>query len=171
MSELLWWIFALTAVGGGVGTVVARSPIASLLSLVVSFFCLAGIYVLLGAHFIAAVQVIVYAGAILVLFLFVIMLLNLGHDVRSDTRNLGWIIMGSVAAGVIGWAIARAVSGPDTVVQLGGSESIQTAVTELNAVGAVAEPLFRDYFVAFELTSVLLLVAIVGAVLLAKRKV
>jgi NADH-quinone oxidoreductase subunit J len=171
MSQLLWWIFALTAVGGAVGTVVARSPIASLLSLVVSFFCMAGIYVLLGAHFIAAVQVIVYAGAILVLFLFVIMLLNLGNDVRSDARNLGWIVAGSVAAGVIGWAIARAVSGPDMVPQLGGSEAIRTAVQERNAIGAVAEPLFRDYVVAFELTSVLLLVAIVGAVLLAKRKV
>jgi NADH-quinone oxidoreductase subunit J len=171
MSQLLWWIFALTAVGGAVGTVVARSPIASLLSLVVSFFCMAGIYVLLGAHFIAAVQVIVYAGAILVLFLFVIMLLNLGHDVRTDARNLAWIVAGSASAGVIGWAVARAVSTPDTIPQLGGSEATRAAVQELNAIGAVAEPLFRDYVVAFELTSVLLLVAIVGAVLLAKRKV
>jgi len=171
MSQLLWYVFASVAIGGAIGTVTRRNPIASLLFLVVSFFAMAGIYVILGAHFIAAVQVIVYAGAILVLFLFVIMLLNLGHDYRSDMRGGVWIVTGSIVAGVIGWAVSNAVRQPDVIPQLGGRESIDAAVREMNAVGAIAEPLFRDYVVAFELTSILLLVAIVGAVLLAKRRV
>jgi NADH-quinone oxidoreductase subunit J len=171
MSQLLWYVFASVAIGGAIGTVTRRNPIASLLFLVVSFFAMAGIYVILGAHFIAAVQVIVYAGAILVLFLFVIMLLNLGHDYRSDLRGGVWIVTGSIVAGVIGWAVANAVRQPDSIPQLGGRASIDAAVEEMNAVGAIAEPLFRDYVVAFELTSILLLVAIVGAVLLAKRRV
>ncbi|HUF70454.1 MAG TPA: NADH-quinone oxidoreductase subunit J [Longimicrobiales bacterium] len=171
MSHLLWWVFASIAIGGAIGTVTRRSPIASLLFLVVSLFSVAAIYVILGAHFIAAVQVIVYAGAILVLFLFVIMLLNLGHDYRSDIRGGVWIVAGSAAAGVVGWAIARSVMVPGSTAQLGGRESIEAAVQEMNAVGAIADTLFRDFVVAFELTSLLLLVAIVGAVLLAKRRV
>jgi NADH-quinone oxidoreductase subunit J len=171
MSELLWWVFASVAVAGAAGTVLSRNPIGSLLFLVASFFSIAGVYVILGAHFIAAVQVIVYAGAILVLFLFVIMLLNLGHEYRPDMRHAGWVMAGSASAGVIGWALWSAVTTPDSIPQLGGAQSIDAAVREMNAVGAVAEPLFRDFVVAFELTSVLLLVAIVGAVLLAKRKV
>jgi len=171
MSSLLWWIFASMAIGGAMGTVTRRSPVASLLFLVVSFFSIAAIYVILGAHFIAAVQVIVYAGAILVLFLFVIMLLNLGHDYRSDLRGGAWMLAGSVAAGLIFWAIASSAVQPASVPDLGGRQSIDAAVQQLNAVGAIAEPLFRDFAVPFELTSILLLVAIVGAVLLAKRRV
>jgi NADH-quinone oxidoreductase subunit J len=171
MVDLLWWVFASIAIGGAIGTITRRNPIASLLFLVLSFFALAGIYVLLGAHFIAAVQVIVYAGAILVLFLFVIMLLNLGHDYRSDLRGGAWIVAGFVSAGVIGWAVSRSVTEPAAFVERGGQEAIETSIRELGAVGAIAQPLFREFVVAFELTSILLLVAIVGAVVLAKRKV
>lgn len=173
MTQLLWWVFASLALGGGVGMILSRKPIASLLFLVLSFFSLAAIYVLLGAYFIAALQVIVYAGAIMVLFLFTIMLLNLGHDYRSDMRGAGWIIVGFTAAGVIGWALSWAFGGSaaTSVIQLGGGDRIDAAVRELNAVGAIASPLFRDFVVPFELTSILLLVAVIGAVLLAKRKV
>ena len=171
MNEILWWVFASLAVLGGIGTVTSRSPVSSLFFLMLAFFNLAAIYVLLGAHFIAAVQVIVYAGAILVLFMFVIMLLNLGHDYRPDVRGAVWIVLGSITAGVVGWALTQAFSEPDAVVQLGGREVIEASVRELNAVGAIAQPLFRDFVVPFEVTSVLLLAAIVGAVLLAKRRV
>ncbi len=173
MTELLWWVFASLALGGGVGMLMSRSPVASLLFLVLTFFSLAAIYVLLGAFFIAALQVIVYAGAIMVLFLFTIMLLNLGHDYRSDIRGAGWVLVGFTTAGVAGWAIARAFGSPSSqaVAQLGGAERIDASMRELNVVGAVATPLFRDHVVAFELTGILLLVAIIGAVLLAKRRV
>jgi NADH-quinone oxidoreductase subunit J len=167
MSQLFWWIFASLAVGGGIGTVSSRNPMASLLFLVLSFFSLAALYVLLGAHFIAAIQIIVYAGAILVLFLFVIMLLNLGHDYRSDLRQGGWIIAAFVSAGLVGWAISRAVQ--DAPAALPATTA--APAPEANAVGAIAYPMFQSYVVQFEMIGVLLLVAIVGAVLLAKRRV
>jgi NADH-quinone oxidoreductase subunit J len=171
MTELLWWVFASLAIGGGIGMLVSRTPVASLLFLVLSFFSLAAIYVLLGAFFIAVLQVIVYAGAIMVLFLFTIMLLNLGHDYRSDVRGAGWVLVGSTAAGVIAWALVSTFGRGGGVVELGGADRIDAALLEYNAVGAIAEPLFRDFVVPFELTSLLLLVAIIGAVLLAKRRV
>ncbi|HEX2168113.1 MAG TPA: NADH-quinone oxidoreductase subunit J [Longimicrobiales bacterium] len=171
LAQLLWWVFASLAVGGGLGMVTRRNPVASLLFLVLTFFSLAALYVLLGAHFIAAIQIIVYAGAIMVLFLFVIMLLNLGHDYQADLRGGLWIVVGFVAAGTVGWFIWQSFGGPGAVVQRGGAQEIAASVEQLNAVGAIAYPLFRDYIVPFELVGVLLLVAIIGAVLLAKRRV
>jgi NADH-quinone oxidoreductase subunit J len=171
LTQLLWWVFASLAVGGGLGMVTRRNPVASLLFLVLTFFSLAAIYVLLGAHFIAAIQIIVYAGAIMVLFLFVIMLLNLGHDYQSDLRGGLWIVTGFVAAGVMGWLLFRNLAGPGAVVDRAGAQQIAASVEQLNAVGAIAHPLFRDYLVPFELVGVLLLVAIVAAVLLAKRRI
>ena len=171
LPQLLWWVFASMALGGALGMVTRRNPVASLLFLILTFFSLAAIYVLLGAHFIGAIQVIVYTGAIMVLFLFVIMLLNLGHDYQSDLRGGIWIVLAFVFAGSIGFSVWWAMQGQDAIVRADGAVRTQTAVAELNAVGAIAQPLFRDFAVPFELTSVLLLVAIVGAVLLAKRRV
>lgn len=170
-EQILWWIFASLAVGGAIGMVTRQNPIASLLFLVLSFFSVAAIYVLLGAHFIGAVQVIVYAGAIMVLFLFVVMLLNLGHDYRPDLRGGAWLLAAFVSAGVVGYFLTRAFTGEGVVVQRGGAELIERSAERLNAVGVIAEPLFRTYVVPFELTSILLLVAVIGAVLLAKRRV
>jgi NADH-quinone oxidoreductase subunit J len=171
LTQLLWWVFASIAVGGGLGMVTRRNPVASLLFLVLTFFSLAAVYVLLGAHFIAAIQIIVYAGAIMVLFLFVIMLLNLGHDYQSDIRGGLWIVVGFVAAGVIGWMVWQSFGAAGAIISRDGEAQIAAAVQELNAVGAIAQPLFRDHLVAFELVGILLLVAIVGAVLVAKRRV
>ncbi len=170
-TQLLWWVFASMTVGGGLGTITRRNPVASLLFLVLTFFSLAAIYVLLGAHFIAAIQVIVYAGANMVLFLFTIMLLNLGHDYQSDLRGGLWIVVGFVFAGTIGFGVWYALQGQNVIAQMGGQERIASSVSQMNAVGAIANPLFRDFVVPFELTSILLLVAIIGAVLLAKRRV
>jgi NADH-quinone oxidoreductase subunit J len=171
MIELLWWVFAALAIGGAIGMITARNPVASLLFLVMTFFGLAAIYVLLGAHFIAAVQIIVYAGAIMVLFLFTIMLLNLGHDYASDLRRGLWIVAGFMAAGIMGFVISRTLTVPQVVASSGQGAAIDAAVRELGAVGAIGQPLFRNFIVPFELTSLLLLVAAVGAVLLAKRRV
>jgi NADH-quinone oxidoreductase subunit J len=171
VSELLWWVFASLAIGGALGMVTRRNPVAGLLFLVLTFFSLAALYLLLGAHFIGAIQIIVYAGAIMVLFLFVIMLLNLGHDYRADIRGGGWIVAGFVAAGVIGYVLSSAFMGPQPMLVDSQAATIEAAVRESNAVGAIALPLFRDHVVAFELVGILLLVAIVGAVLLAKRRI
>ena len=171
LTQLLWWVFASIAVGGGLGMVTRRNPVASLLFLVLTFFSLAALYVLLGAHFIAAIQIIVYAGAIMVLFLFVIMLLNLGHDYQADLRGGAWIVVAFAVAGTVGWFVWQSFGTPGAVVQREGAARIAASVEQLNAVGAVAQPLFRDYLVPFELVGILLLVAIIGSVLLAKRRV
>ncbi len=167
----LFVVFAVVAIGGGIGMVSSRNPVASLLFLVVTFFSLAGIYVLLNAQFIAAVQVIVYAGAIMVLFLFVIMLLNLGSDYHADIRRFGWIVAGFVAAGIIGGILSSGLTQPGLLAGGGGGALVDASVRDVGVVGAVAFPLFRDFAVPFEVTSLLLLVAAIGAVLLAKRRV
>jgi NADH-quinone oxidoreductase subunit J len=171
MTELIWWVFAALAIGGAAGMVGGRSPVASLLSLVLTLFSLGVLFVLMDAHFIGVIQVIVYAGAIMVLFLFVIMLLNLGHDYRSDIRGVGWIAAASALSGVVFWLITRtfldvqelAVAGPGTLPAV--------AMEEHGAVGAIAMPLFEQYVVGFELVALLLLAAIIGAMLLAKRRI
>jgi len=171
VTEVLFFIFAAVAVGGAVGVVMSRSPVASLLFTVATLASTAGIYVLLEAHFLAAVQIIVYAGAVMVLFLFVIMLLNLGHEYRRDIRGNVALIMGFAVTGAIGGLLARQLGSGSAGLEtnLGAGDAIDAALREHGAVGAIAQPLFTDYVVPFELTGILLLVAIVGALVLAKN--
>ncbi len=172
MIEVLFFVFAAVAVGAAVGVVVSRSPMASLLFMVATLASTAGIFVLLEAHFLAAVQIIVYTGAIMVLFLFVIMLLNLGHEYQQDMRGKFAMILGFAVTGGIGGLLARQVGGGTSGLEatLGSSDALDAALREYGAVGAIAQPLFTDYVVPFELTGILLLVAIVGALVLAKKE-
>ena len=101
MVDILFYIFAFVAIGSGIGVVMARNPVASLLFMVTALASIAGVYVLLEAHFLAAIQIMVYAGAIMVLFLFVIMLLNLGHDYQRDLRGGVWAILSFVITGAL----------------------------------------------------------------------
>ena len=169
--DVLWFIFAFMALGGGIGMVIGRNPVASLMSLVLTLFSLGVLFLLMEAHFVAAVQVIVYAGAIMVLFLFVIMLLNLGHDYQSDLRGTAWIAMGSAAFGGLAWLLSDIVTSPSMMIEPGPGMLPAAAMAEHGIIGAIAIPLFRDYVVAFEITSLLLLAAIIGAILLAKRRI
>ena len=172
ITEFFFLLFLVMAAVGSVMVVASRNPVASLMFLVLTLFALAGLFVLLDAHFLAAVQVIVYAGAIMVLFLFVIMLLNLGNEQRSDLRGL----TGKGSALVVGAAI---FAGLATVVRRGsatdmaagmGAETVRAVLESRGALGAIADPLYRTYLVPFEVTSLLLLVAVVGAIVLARRK-
>ena len=171
MTEVLFFIFAAVALGGAVGVVMSRSPVASLLFMVTTLASTAGIFVLLEAHFLAAVQIMVYAGAIMVLFLFVIMLLNLGHEYQRDIRGIVAMIIGFAVTGGMGgllaWQLGSGTSGLET--NLGPGDAIDAALREHGAVGAIAQPLFTEYVVPFELTGILLLVAIVGALVLAPK--
>jgi len=173
MSSLAFWIVAAVTVGGALGVVLSRSPVASLLFTVTALAGIAAAFVLLEAHFLAAIQVIVYAGAIMVLFLFVIMLLNLGHDQLRDLKLSVFSVFAFVSVGALAWIISTRVLGagefPVTSVAPGG-EAIDQAVRDYGAVGAIARPLYTDYVVAFEVTGVLLLVAIVGALALARKR-
>jgi NADH-quinone oxidoreductase subunit J len=168
-----FYLFGVIAVASAITFVTRRSPVAAALWLVNTMFCLAAMYVLLDAHFIGVIQVLVYAGAIMVVFLFVIMLLNLGHPSEiADTRGLGWKLAAG-AVGVLMLAELLTLQKAVPVVALAVPyEYVAVQVRDQGAVGAVAAPLFAadGYLLAFELTSVVLLVAIVGAVVLGRRR-
>jgi NADH-quinone oxidoreductase subunit J len=166
-----FYLFALIAIGAALTFVTRRSPVPAALWLVVTMFALSAIYVMLDAHFVGAIQVLVYAGAIMVVFLFVVMLLNLGHpDEISDIRGK-W---GRIVAGLLGVIMLAEVGtllrtpSPASLVRDPriAAEELET----LNAVGSIAKPLFGEYVVAFEVTSLVLLVAIIGAVVLGRRR-
>ena len=172
MTDILFILFAVVATMSAVGVVLGRSPVASLLFMVTTLASVAGIYVLLEAHFLAAIQVMVYAGAIMVLFLFVIMLLNLGHEYRRDLVTGVRAVLGFVVAGLTAGILYRIFLGTGGELFADGpaAAAIDAAIREKGAAGVIAEPLFTDYVVAFELTGLLLLVAIVAAVALAKPR-
>ena len=172
IADFFFVLFAVMAIGGATAMVFSRNPVASLLYLVMAFFAMSGIFVLLDAHFIAAVNVIVYAGAILVLFLFVIMLLNLGHTRRTDLRGPAVRMVGIVVAGAVFGLLLVMLRGGHATSMAGGmgQATLDAMLQAQGAVGVVAEPMFRSYLVPFEITSLLLLVAIVGAIVLARRR-
>ena len=171
MIDILFYIFAAVAIGGALGVVLAKSPVGSLLFMVTTLASLAGTFVLLEAHFLAAIQIIVYAGAIMVLFLFVIMLLNLGHDYQRDLRGGAYAILSFVVVGLMAGLLARQIGISGGFEPGEEAAAIDAALLEHGVVGAIAQPLYTTYVVPFEITGILLLVAIVGAIVLAKRNV
>ncbi len=150
--------------------ILQRNPVASAIYLIITIFCLAGIYLLLNAPFIAIIQVLVYAGAIMVLFLFVIMLLNLEKEQKRRMTHHLWqkglgIFLGVVLLAQIGLIFQsfflggrKGILSPEKIAAVGNTET-------------VARLLFTDYLLPFEITSVLLLVAIIGAIVLAKKQI
>jgi len=161
MHLILFLFFGGICVAGAVNLLVQRHPINSALSLVVVMASLAGEYLLLGAEFVAAIQVIVYAGAIMVLFIFTIMLLNAGEEERSKGSRVA-ILLGvpGVAIGsvLVAWTLLRHSNTPWVpMFALPGDPRV------------IARLLFRDFLLPFEVTSVLILIAIMGAVVLASK--
>ena len=144
---------------------VGRNPVYSAISLVGCFFCLAGLYVLLAAHLLAAVQIIVYAGAIMVLFTFVIMLLNLNDDELGEARYTGAKFVGVLS---IGFVFAKMVK---VIGESTPSYPATFLEDDYGSIYAVGNMLLREFLVPCELVSILLLVAIIGAIILAKKKV
>jgi NADH-quinone oxidoreductase subunit J len=166
-----FYFFGIVGIASALAFVTRKSPVAAALWLVNTMFCLAALYVLLDAQFIGAMQVLVYAGAIMVVFLFVIMLLNLGHASElADARGMWW----KLAAGLVGLALLAQVFAltrahvPEALTLPENALAAQFART--GAIAPLAGPLFNEYLLAFEVTSVLLLAAVVGAVVLGKRK-
>jgi NADH-quinone oxidoreductase subunit J len=165
---IIFWAFAGLAVVSALSCITRRSPVASALWLVVTLFSLAALFVLLDAQFIAVLQVLVYAGAIMVLFLFVIMLLNLGRPGPTDLKGPVGLGVGVLLAGLLlVQLLGLRQAAPGLALAPG---AVARAAAEQGMVPAVARPLFGAYLVPFEITSILLLAAIVGAVVLAKRK-
>jgi len=168
-AELITFvILAAVSVGSAIGMVMNRSAVYSALLLVINFFCLAGFYVLLQAQFIAAVQVVVYAGAIMVLFLFVLMMIGVEHEEalketirgqRTTAAVLGILLLAGVgtAVGTKAFSFAK---GSARLAQVNAGGNVQ----------AVGRLLFTHYAFAFEATGVLLVVAAVGALVLGRRR-
>jgi NADH-quinone oxidoreductase subunit J len=166
-EALLFYVFGAVAVAASLLVIAQRNPIYSVLLLIASFGALSGLYVLLDAPFVAVIQIIVYAGAIMVLFLFVVMLLNAPHE--DTDEDLAAPSARPRAAMRFGAALAVALI-VELVWALGrGAESGQFAGGAVSSVGAIGRSLFTDYAFPFEVTSVLILIAMVGAVVLARR--
>ena len=157
-------ILAIPLISFAVGVVISKSPVYAAMNLVAAFFCLAGIYVLLMAHLIAFMQVLVYAGAVMVLFLFVIMLISLGDEHLVRERYRGMQLLGAVGAvgiaAVLAWAIMDVARAEPAALS-----------ADFGTVKAVGRVLYTQYLLPFEATSLLLLAAIVGAVVVAKERI
>jgi NADH-quinone oxidoreductase subunit J len=162
MEMVVFGILAAVAVAAGVGVIAQRSAVRSALFLLVNFCCLAGLYILLNAQFVAVVQVIIYAGAVVVLFLFVVMLLGMERaEEAPDTRRYQWIaavLLGVLLLAGMVWALIPA-----------GRETIQ-ALSPTDNVQEIGAALLTQFAIPFELASVVLLVAIIGAVVLARKR-
>jgi NADH-quinone oxidoreductase subunit J len=164
MYLVIFFIFGALCIAGALNLLLQRHPINSALSLIVVMTSLAVLYLLLGAEFLAAAQVIVYSGAIMVLFTFVIMLLNAGKEERTRGSRAAYLVGFPGVAALLGLLtyIFLSVRGPLGNAQLGGASLVTTS--DLSRV------LFRDLLLPFEVTSVLILVAILGAVALARKE-
>jgi NADH-quinone oxidoreductase subunit J len=170
MDGILFWVLAAAAVTASVLVVGQRNPMYSVLLLILSFGALSGLYTMLGSPFVAVIQIIIYAGAIMVLFLFVVMLLNAQEEEMpsgklarmvggAGPRRFGAVLAGLLAVQLF-WAL-RTLSVAETMPS---SRAPSTTVREIGV------KLFREYSFAFEATSVLILVAMVGAIILARKE-
>jgi NADH-quinone oxidoreductase subunit J len=158
---IIFFVLAALAVGGALSLIFQKHPIHSALSLIVVMVSLAGLYLLQGAEFVAAVQIIVYAGAIMVLFIFVIMLLNAGEEDPGNVSRLAKFVgvpLGIVFLAEMAFWVGRATS------HLGSGQPQVVSTLDLSTL------LFREYVFPFELTSFLILIALLGALVLARRE-
>jgi NADH-quinone oxidoreductase subunit J len=165
MSPFLFWIFALMTLIFGAAVVLNRNPVASALSLVVSFLGLAALFVSLDAYFVGIIQVLVYAGAVMVLFLFIIMLLNLQVEKR---HRINWL----AAAGGVGVALILLIQVVFTIRHFEATRQTLPALpaSTIDDVRNIGALLFRNYNLPLQIVGVLVLVATVGVVLLSKRE-
>ena len=160
---IVFFVLAAMAILGALNLIIQRHPIHSALSLIVVMVALAGLYLLMGAEVVAAVQIIVYGGAIMVLFVFVIMLLNAGVEEHTNVSKLAGVAGVPLAVALMGFLAAEVARSTDTV----------QAAAQTGAVAptkALANLLFQEFVYPFELTSFLILVAILGAIVLAQRE-
>lgn len=163
VTQILFWFLSFLAVGSAVMVVASKNPVHSILYLIITFFAISGHYILLNAQFIAIVNIIVYAGAIMVLFLFVVMLMNLNADTEPPHKSK-YLVYGGVIAGcslllVLVAALKQTAAG--TLELKSGSTGL---------IENLGKTLFTDFVFPFEISSVLFLSAMIGAVVISKRE-
>jgi len=168
IKTVLFYAFALLVLGGGVLTITRRNAVHSAISLIVSLLGVAGLYLLQEAQFLFAVQIVLYVGGIMVLFLFVIMLVNLDQAAAERQFNRQWLVGLAAVAAVaaeVGYFLYRGKQAFHV------ADVAAAAPSALGNTETVADSLFSEYLLPFELASILLLVAIVGSVVMAKKRI
>lgn len=164
MELFLFVIFSAGAIAGSLMVIIRRNPMQSAIFLILSMLCLAGLYALLQASFIAIIQILIYAGAVMVLMLFVIMMLNLREEELQWEKKDGFWALGIVAAIVVMFEFARFLTSFPTL-------QARPLPGDFGTVGAVGKILFKEYLLPFELISVLLLIGIIGSVMYSRKKI
>lgn len=168
LAPIIFFVLAIIAIASAVGVLVARSPIYSALSLVMNLLCVAGIYLTMSASFIGVLQILVYAGAIMVLVLFVIMLLNLEAPSMKELSDVGWAPIAGFFLGVIVLAqlLYTILAGLDVPLESEVSAEVAAQTGSAETLGLM---LFTEYALHLQVAALLLLAAAIGAVMLAKR--
>ena len=164
ITQILFWLLAVLSIFSALMVVASKNPVYSVLWLIVTFFSISGHYILLNAQFLAIVNIIVYAGAIMVLFLFVIMLMNLGR--LAEPQKHRWLrIAGVVAGGCLLLVFVAALKNIEIKKQIA-----ETNTGEIGLIENLGKALFNEYVVPFEISSILFLSAMVGAVVIGKKE-
>ncbi len=163
LTTLLFLLLSIMAAGAGIMMLVSKNPVHSILWLIIVFFAISGHYILLNAQFLAVVNIIVYAGAIMVLFLFVVMLMNLNVD-TEPARNYKLQLIGVVSGG--GLLLVLVAS----VMKLQQAQPVQVKIGDDGLIANLGKSLFTNYVLPFEISSVLFLSAIIGAVVIGRKE-
>ncbi len=161
IQVILFWILSVAALSCALGVVLSRNPVNSVMFLILTFFAISGHYILMNAQFLAVVNIIVYAGAIMVLFLFVIMLMNLNADVEPQKSRLIQLA-GILSGGSLFLVLIAAMRGSILV-------PLEETPTEIGLIQNLGRTLFTDYVLPFEISSVLFLSAMIGAIVIGKK--
>lgn len=163
IQQILFWFLTLMAIGCALGVVLSRNPVTSVIFLILTFFAISGHYLLLNAQFLSIVNIIVYAGAIMVLFLFVIMLMNLNSDTEPQKS---WLVQlaGVISGGTLFLVIIAAVSKASRIGML------ESGSSDIGLIRNLGKTLFTDFVLPFEISSVLFLSAMIGAIVIGKKE-
>jgi NADH-quinone oxidoreductase subunit J len=161
-----WYFLTALTLLSALMVVLSKNPVHSVLYLVFTFFCISGHYVLLNAQFLMVVNIVVYAGAIMVLFLFVIMMMDLSKNAPDSKTTIT-----KIAGAVLGGTLLVIVVAATRKMNLKGAVDAKTYIAQTGMVEGLGKVLYRDYVLPFELVSILFFVAMVGAVMLGKREV
>jgi NADH-quinone oxidoreductase subunit J len=164
ITEILFWFLTVLALGSAIVVITSKSPVHSILALIVTFFAISGHYFLLNAQFLAIVNIIVYAGAIMVLFLFVVMLMNLNAG-SEPQKNRVLQFAGLISGGSLFLVILAALIKSDV-----STRAVQMNQGDLGLINKLGMELFKNYLVPFEISSVLFLSAMIGAVVIGKKE-
>lgn len=163
LFEAIFWFLTTMAIGSALGVILSRNPINSVLFLIATFFSISGHYILMNAQFLAIVNIIVYAGAIMVLFLFVIMLMNLNADVEPQKSRLVQFA-GIISGGILFLLVLAALR------DMQSAGMLEKTATDIGLMKNLGKTLFQNYVFPFEISSVLFLSAMIGAMVIGKKE-